>query len=964
MTLSTTGNLNRYTSTGAGTVYPYTYTILAADDLEVALTAAGVETILTQPGGYDVSGVGRPGGGSVTLTAIPPAGTIITIRRAPEEKQTVTLQTGGQFNAKVHERVFDRLTMIAQTHREELDRSLHLPIALTGISSQLPAPSPGMVLGWNADGTALVNYPQTGVGLILPFSIDAIAPVSVQIGGTTPPPTVVVRNAGGGIIAGPVLSFDTLDHTKATVDPVTGVMTGFALGTTMLRVTAGTIYRDVALTVVAVPYTIAMFRAAVTDARIKGLYWAGSIVPISGKVDVWPDVRGPGFGPDLVAPSAPARPPLLGTAGTASALVHLNGTGCLATAASAVFGTLQGARTVLGVGELNSDPAVFSFKPHVALQTAGATSLISSDFLNSRLNLRSNPDFLTMPNGSAIESALPPRWFGKQRTFFLSKDAGTTRSFRRYPSPKLSSGVFTAVTEAVDAQLTLGTSGTGAAAAGTDTKLRLVCVFNDDATDAEVAAFARLGYNPAVGGAIGTNNLYVACGDSITAHQQETGWVALIDRDPSMVDWDVTSEAQGGSVIADLVARAPQLDAALTETSLLRTNAVLTVWAGTNDIYNLSRTAAATWADFQAYCNARRAAGWYVIIITAIARGGGVLSGEMLAYRNLQVANWATCADDILDITAAVPTLADSSSAIYFDGIRTHPTDVTQPDIAAAVMNKVILAGGPIDPTPASVVVSPASPSIAAAATQAFTAVVRNAASQIIVGATVSWSSLAPGVATINSSTGVATGVSAGSATIRATAGAVHGDAALTVTAGAVTLASDTFNRADNASVLGSTDGGTLSPLAWTTHLGTFGISSNRAAQTAAAGTYYTATINPAVTDGKLTITIPVVDVAFAYGICARLSDASNFIHIEYSAGALSLYKRVAGSFTSLGSQTLSLVAGDTIGLKIAGNVISVYWNGALQFSATDSFNNTATRWGLVTASATQRYDSMVFTDI
>ncbi len=87
-------------------------------------------------------------------------------------------------------------------------------------------------------------------------------------------------------------------------------------------------------------------------------------------------------------------------------------------------------------------------------------------------------------------------------------------------------------------------------------------------------------------------------------------------------------------------------------------------------------------------------------------------------------------------------------------------------------------------PIVASVVVTPGSPSIAMNTTQQFTAVAKDASGNTMSGVTFAWTSSATTVATINSSTGMATGVSAGSTQITASASGVSSSPdALTVTA-------------------------------------------------------------------------------------------------------------------------------------------------------------------------------------
>ncbi len=81
----------------------------------------------------------------------------------------------------------------------------------------------------------------------------------------------------------------------------------------------------------------------------------------------------------------------------------------------------------------------------------------------------------------------------------------------------------------------------------------------------------------------------------------------------------------------------------------------------------------------------------------------------------------------------------------------------------------------------ASVTVAPGSASLTVGTTQAFTAVARDSASNV-VPATFGWISSNPAIATVDASTGVATGVSSGNADITATAEGISGSASLTVT--------------------------------------------------------------------------------------------------------------------------------------------------------------------------------------
>jgi hypothetical protein len=89
---------------------------------------------------------------------------------------------------------------------------------------------------------------------------------------------------------------------------------------------------------------------------------------------------------------------------------------------------------------------------------------------------------------------------------------------------------------------------------------------------------------------------------------------------------------------------------------------------------------------------------------------------------------------------------------------------------------------GDPSPTPTSVLVTPGADTLLSVGeTQAFVAVVLDANGDPIDDAEIAWSSTAPGVVTVDPSTGIATAVTNGSAQVRATSGALEGTAPVTV---------------------------------------------------------------------------------------------------------------------------------------------------------------------------------------
>lgn len=132
--------------------------------------------------------------------------------------------------------------------------------------------------------------------------------------------------------------------------------------------------------------------------------------------------------------------------------------------------------------------------------------------------------------------------------------------------------------------------------------------------------------------------------------------------------------------------------------------------------------------------------------------------------------------------TASSTGIATISSGGMASAVAAGSTSITA--TYKSVSGSATLTVSANAPTLSSIAVTPASPSIAAGATQQFTATgTYSDGSTSNITATVTWTSSSTGVATINAA-GVATGVAAGSSTITAALSGVSGRATLAVTAG------------------------------------------------------------------------------------------------------------------------------------------------------------------------------------
>lgn len=177
---------------------------------------------------------------------------------------------------------------------------------------------------------------------------------------------------------------------------------------------------------------------------------------------------------------------------------------------------------------------------------------------------------------------------------------------------------------------------------------------------------------------------------------------------------------------------------------------------------------------------------------------------------------------------------------------------------------------------------------------------------------------------------------------------------------GAVTVASDTFTRADNTSVIGNAEVGG----AWTALIGalsSWGISSNQAYSAAGANNI---TIYQSTTASDCTVSITLSVWSGQMGLWCRITDASNFIRLLEAGGTIFLEKIVAGVSSTLGSTAIVLASGDTLSLVMSGNSIVAKRNGTTIITASDAFNATATKhgFGWSAGSLTGRFDNFLVT--
>ena len=164
MTVSSTTSKNTYTGDAADVTFDFTFSVLDEAHILVQLknTTTGVITDQTITTHYTVSGTGNLSGstnyttGTITFISAPSASEEVILSRNVPLTQATDYIENATFPAQTHESALDKLTMVAQQQDEQLDRSIKLDAAISGVASTITTATV------TADGYLKLNSAGTG----------------------------------------------------------------------------------------------------------------------------------------------------------------------------------------------------------------------------------------------------------------------------------------------------------------------------------------------------------------------------------------------------------------------------------------------------------------------------------------------------------------------------------------------------------------------------------------------------------------------------------------------------------------------------------------------------------------------------------------------------------------------------------------------------------------------------------
>ena len=165
MTVQNTNRKDVYLTNGTTIYWPYTFEIFTTDGSDLALYETNLTTgetkLIDANFTRDIinSRIKYPRTGSPR-----PEGYKITVARITERTQGIDLETQS-FDPKNMERGLDKLTAMVQEIDETVSRAAVADISQQGASFTFPSPVGGKVVGWNAEGTGLINLENTTLGI-------------------------------------------------------------------------------------------------------------------------------------------------------------------------------------------------------------------------------------------------------------------------------------------------------------------------------------------------------------------------------------------------------------------------------------------------------------------------------------------------------------------------------------------------------------------------------------------------------------------------------------------------------------------------------------------------------------------------------------------------------------------------------------------------------------------------------
>lgn len=184
--------------------------------------------------------------------------------------------------------------------------------------------------------------------------------------------------------------------------------------------------------------------------------------------------------------------------------------------------------------------------------------------------------------------------------------------------------------------------------------------------------------------------------------------------------------------------------------------------------------------------------------------------------------------------------------------------------------------------------------------------------------------------------------------------GAVIGIGSGTIQKREKIIIEDQFNRQDNATSLGVATSGQT----WLQN-GNIGIVNNQAYLSS--GSLASAYIDSTLPDVSVYVTEVTTGEASRYGgLLIRYVDVNNYFRAVLQDNRVYFQKMEGGVTTTLGSNIVNRKEGSVLKVITQGPIMKVFVYNVLQLTISSTFNQSATRNGLISAALNARYDNFI----
>ena len=639
----------------------------------------------------------------------------------------------------------------------------------------------------------------TIVVLAVPVASVVISPTSASVvaGSSTSAFTAVAKDGSGNVLNGRTFAFASSNTAVATIDASTGVATGVAPGTTTITATSeGVTSNNATLTVSAVPV------ASVTIAPTTQSVVAGDVTPAftavtkdgSGNVLTGRSVTFASSNTSVATINATTGVATGVAAGTASITATSEGKTSPAatlTVSPAPVGSVIVSPISQSVVEGATTPAFTAVTKdgHGNVVTGRAVTFASS-----------NPAVATISSTSGVATGVDPG-----TTSITATSEGKTSppaTLTVSAAPVASVTISPTTQTVVDGQSTPAFTAVTRDAGGNVLTGRAVTFASSNTSVATInAAGVATGQSPGTSSITATSEGKTSPGATLTVSAVPVASVVLSPTSQTVVDGSntpaftaVTKDGSGNTLTGRAVTFAssnPSVATINTTTGVAtgQSPGTTTITASsegkTSNGGTLTVSAVPVATVTISPTSQSVVDGASTPAFTAVTRDG---SGNVLTGR-------------VVTFASSDPSVATINAS---SGVATGASPGTTTITASSEGQTSPAATLTVTPVPVNnVVVAPSSQAVDVGSTVTFVATPRDASNAPLSGRTIVYSSSDPTIASINSSTGVATGVAPGSVTIGALSEGKTGTASLTVNPAAV--GSVTVAPSSQSVVAGST---------------------------------------------------------------------------------------------------------------------------------------------------------------